>query len=292
MGEGPVFSAPPTFERYVALGDSSTEGLEDPDDFGGYRGWADRLALLIAAAQPPPLGPPLAYANLAVRGLRLHEIRATQLAPALAMEPDLVTVFGGVNDVIGPRPHWGQIGADLVAVFGAARSAGATVATFTMPDPLAISPVGRLVRERMFVLNDLIRASALAHDVLVVDFQQFPIAEDPRLWFADRLHGNPLGHQRVAAAMAWRLGIAGADDGWARAFDEEFMRPARREQLASDVDWAVHYLAPWVGKGIRRIPHGRGIAPKRPELTVVDPTDPVLDLRTPAADLADQSKSA
>jgi hypothetical protein len=37
-----------TFHRYVAIGDSSTEGLVDPDGAGGYRGWADRLAQLIA----------------------------------------------------------------------------------------------------------------------------------------------------------------------------------------------------------------------------------------------------
>jgi len=40
-----------TFRRYVAIGDSSTEGLEDPDGNGGYRGWADRLAQHIADNQ-------------------------------------------------------------------------------------------------------------------------------------------------------------------------------------------------------------------------------------------------
>ena len=53
-----------TFRRYVAIGDSSTEGLEDPDGHGGYRGWADRLAQHIADAQDEPLE----YANLAIRG--------------------------------------------------------------------------------------------------------------------------------------------------------------------------------------------------------------------------------
>ena len=31
------------FERYVAIGDSTAEGLDDPDGRGGYRGWANRL---------------------------------------------------------------------------------------------------------------------------------------------------------------------------------------------------------------------------------------------------------
>ena len=57
------------FERYVALGDSSTEGLDDPDGAGGFRGWADRLAEHVAAAHPG-----LCYANLAVRGRSAGEI--------------------------------------------------------------------------------------------------------------------------------------------------------------------------------------------------------------------------
>ena len=64
-----------TFRRYVAIGDSSTEGLEDPDGRGGYRGWADRLAQHIADGQDEPLE----YANLAIRGMRMREIRIGQL---------------------------------------------------------------------------------------------------------------------------------------------------------------------------------------------------------------------
>jgi lysophospholipase L1-like esterase len=43
-----------SWHRYVALGDSFTEGLSDPDPErpGGYRGWADRLAGHLAAASP------------------------------------------------------------------------------------------------------------------------------------------------------------------------------------------------------------------------------------------------
>src|SRR5512132_4477071 len=71
-----------TFRRYVAIGDSSTEGLEDPNGEGGYRGWADRLAQHIADAQDEPLE----YANLAIRGYRMREIRTNQFEAALAME--------------------------------------------------------------------------------------------------------------------------------------------------------------------------------------------------------------
>ncbi len=254
-----------TFRRYVAIGDSSTEGLEDSDGQGGYRGWADRLAQYIADSQDEPLE----YANLAIRGLRMQEIRLTQLADALAMEPDLVTVFGGVNDAIAARCDFASIRADYVIIFGEARRQGAEVLTFTMPDPAKINPLGAHLRERVARLNQVIRSEAERFGVLVMDFESYPVVEDPRLWFEDRLHGNELGHVLTARALAWRLGLPGFDESWAEPFDSELDRPKPRQQLTGDIDWAVHYLAPWLGKGIRRIPHGRGIQRKRPIPTVM-----------------------
>ena len=37
---------------YVAIGDSFTEGMNDTAPGGGFRGWADRLAEMIAAQDP------------------------------------------------------------------------------------------------------------------------------------------------------------------------------------------------------------------------------------------------
>jgi lysophospholipase L1-like esterase len=249
-----------TFRRYVAIGDSSTEGLEDPDGNGGYRGWADRLAQHIADGQDEPLE----YANLAIRGMRMNEIRTGQLADALAMRPDLLSVFGGMNDAIVPRCDFDSIRADYVIIFSLARRQGATVLSFTVPDLSAINPLGMAFRERVTKLNDIIRTEAERHDVVVMDFEQYPVAQDPRLWFADRLHGNELGHEKMAAALAWRLGIDSFNEGWAVPLDGEPVRPRGRQLLTSDIDWAMHYLAPWLGKGIRGIRQGRGIQRKRP----------------------------
>jgi lysophospholipase L1-like esterase len=254
-----------TFRRYVAIGDSSTEGLEDPDGAGGYRGWADRLAEHIAGAQDEPLE----YANLAVRGLRVDEIRRTQLAPALELRPDLLTLFAGVNDVIGLRCDFAAMAQGLDEMFGAARATGTTVLTFTMPDPGAVNPLVRHLRPRMARYNDVVRTAAAAHDVVVLDFSRYPIACDRRLWYADRLHNNALGHDVIARAFAWRLGVAGFDESWADPLPED-PPPSRPHQVvAGDVDWAVHHLAPWLGKGIRHVPHGLGVTAKRPVPTVV-----------------------
>ncbi|HWK27230.1 MAG TPA: SGNH/GDSL hydrolase family protein, partial [Solirubrobacter sp.] len=64
-----------SYRRFVALGDSTTEGLMDPlPDGSGFRGWADRLAELLALREPD-----LRYANLAVRGKLAWQVRADQL---------------------------------------------------------------------------------------------------------------------------------------------------------------------------------------------------------------------
>ena len=66
MAERPVAR---DWRRFVALGDSFTEGLMDevgPD--GRHRGWADRVAEALAARASAEGADGIEYANLAVRG--------------------------------------------------------------------------------------------------------------------------------------------------------------------------------------------------------------------------------
>ena len=81
----------------MAIGDSFTEGLNDALAAGGFRGWADRLAGLLAADYPG-----LRYANLAVRGKLLRQIVAEQVPAAAAVSPGLVSIAGGGNDLLRP----------------------------------------------------------------------------------------------------------------------------------------------------------------------------------------------
>jgi lysophospholipase L1-like esterase len=78
------------YSRYVAIGDSQTEGLWDGSDSAGLVGFADRLAEMIDSHYPG-----LRYANLAVRGRRVSDVLNDQLPQALSMRPDLVTVCIG-----------------------------------------------------------------------------------------------------------------------------------------------------------------------------------------------------
>src|SRR6476661_680313 len=88
------------WSRYVALGDSFTEGLGDPEPRspGGLRGWADRVAEELSTAHQD-----FAYANLAISGKLLHQILEEQVGPALDLKPDLITLNAGGNDLLFHR---------------------------------------------------------------------------------------------------------------------------------------------------------------------------------------------
>ena len=103
---------PGRWSRYVAVGDSFTEGMSDADPRVPDRfvGWADRLAAHLAAVVA---GEDFGYANLAVRGRLLADIAGRQVDDALALGPDLVSIVGGGNDILRPK-------ADIDALAGRA----------------------------------------------------------------------------------------------------------------------------------------------------------------------------
>ncbi|MGK2856155.1 MAG: SGNH/GDSL hydrolase family protein [Thermoanaerobaculia bacterium] len=249
------------FERYVAIGDSTVEGLDDPDGQGGYRGWADRLADHIAAAQGGVL-----YANLGVRGQTTRQIVDGQLAPALALRPDLVVAVSGTNDLLRRRFDVARLRADIESMQTTLVRAGATVITFTLPDLSAIMPIARLLRARLFAMNQAIRDAAAASGAIVADMAAVPVASDPRLWSDDRLHANSAGHERIAAALAWHLGLPGTDRSWAEPILGE---PPRGTAILihAEAAWMRRHFVPWVWRHARGISSGDGITAKRAEMS-------------------------
>lgn len=253
----------PHFERYVAIGDSTTEGLEDPDGQGGYRGWANRFAEHLARAQGS-----IHYANLAVRGLRARAIRERQLAPALAMRPDVATVVAGVNDLLRPRFDADEVAGDVRVMIDALARQGAAVLSFTMPDLSRVMPMARLLRGRLEALNARLRETCRVTGALLVDVAAHEVGGDARLWHDDRLHANSLGHERIAMGLAHTAGLAGFAD-WAQP-----LPPAPRRGLEdfarAEVRWGRAYLVPWILRHARGESSGDGRAPKRPQLTLLE----------------------
>lgn len=250
----------PRFERYVAIGDSSTEGLDDPDGNGGYRGWADRLAAHLAQAQGSVL-----YANFGVRGRRTRQIRDEQLAPALSLRPDVATVFAGTNDAVARGFDADAVGRDIEHMQGRLVEFGATVLTFTLPDLTGVMPLGRFAASRVHRLNETLRAVSAATGSILVDFAAFPMASDPRIWSQDGFHANSLGHERIAAALAHALELPGVDDSWASAFPPVPPRTSIGNFTRSSA-WILGHFVPWVARRVRRRSSGDGRGPKQPEL--------------------------
>jgi lysophospholipase L1-like esterase len=251
------------FERYVAIGDSTSEGLDDPDGRGGYRGWANRLAERIAARQGS-----LLYANLAIRGRTTRQIREEQLAPALAMHPDLATVSAGTNDVLRRRFDPRVFAADLEAMLAALVEQGAAVMIFTLPDLRGVMPLAKILGERVIRLNDAIRGCCARSGAILCDLAAYPVASDPRVWSGDRLHANSLGHARIADALAYHLGLPDTDTSWAEPLPAR-PAPTIGDIARAEIAWALLHLLPWIWRHAQGRSSGDGRGPKRPQLSPV-----------------------
>lgn len=253
-------STPARFSRYVALGDSSTEGIDDPNDAGGYRGWSQRLAEKIAAHQGG-----LLYANLAIRGLTTAQVRTRQLDAALALHPDLATVFCGTNDVTAPRFDAAKVAADIAHMQRALVAGGATVLSFTLPDLTPLMPLARLIAPRIAALNRALAEASRATGSILVDFAAHPVATDARLWSEDRIHANSAGHARIAEALAHALHLPGSDASWSAPFATA-LNPTALQRCAAETRWTRRHLLPWILQGLAGRSSADGRGPKRPQL--------------------------
>lgn len=201
-----LFPGPAGAASFVAIGDSFTEGLNDPAPGGGFRGWADRLAGMLAAEQPG-----LRYANLAVRGKLLRQIVREQVPAAVSLTPALVSIAGGGNDILRPGADPDTLAELFDAAVARLHQAGCRVLMFTGFDPIGF-PVLRLLRGRIAAYDMHLRAIADARDCYLVDMWSMRFLRDPRAWSPDRLHLTARSHQRVALRACEVLGIPASDD--------------------------------------------------------------------------------
>lgn len=257
---------PTAYRRFVALGDSQTEGLNDLDETGLLRGWADRFAEHLARTTSPDL----TYANLAVRGCRARHVREIQLPAALDLEPDLASVVVGMNDLLRHDYDIDATVADVEATVAALREQGADVLTMSFPDVALMLPVMGWLRPRQVLLNERLTAMAARYDVRVLDLFGLPLAGDRGMWSYDRIHGTVLGHQRIAAGMAHLLDLPGSDTSWAVPAGA---RGSRAVTALREARWVGTFLVPFLVRQLR----GRGpdvtAAAKRPLLLPVLPAN-------------------
>ncbi|WP_349903229.1 SGNH/GDSL hydrolase family protein [Parafrigoribacterium humi] len=245
------------WSRYVAVGDSFTEGIGDPEPKspGGFRGWADRVAEVLGEGTDD-----FAYANLAIRGRLLQQILDEQIEPALELRPDLVTISAGGNDIIRPNTDPDDVAERLEGGVARLRSDGATVVLFNGPD-IGMTPVLGRVRGKVAIYNENLRAIASRHDLVVADMWALRELKDPRMWAPDRLHFSPIGHNTIARMVLDALGV----ENDLEPYSPEPLPPRPwRQARVEDIGWAREYLVPWVIRRIRHQSSGDGISPKRP----------------------------
>lgn len=252
----------PSLTSFVAVGDSFTEGMSDLLPDGSYRGWADLLAARLAARSPG-----FRYANLAVRGKLIGQIVDEQVDAAVAMAPDVVTLVGGLNDVLRPKCDMGRVCGLLdEAVERLAPACGRLV---LMRSPGRCGPVLERVRPRMEELFAHIDDLAGRHGALVVDLYGARVLADRRLWDEDRLHPNAEGHRRIAEAVWQSLGHDAQDD-WRAELPPAVLAPWPHRRTA-DLRFARQYLWPWIVRRATGRSSGDGLPPKRPELLPYEP---------------------
>ncbi|MFC8302190.1 SGNH/GDSL hydrolase family protein [Specibacter sp. NPDC057265] len=249
--------APHPWRRYVALGDSFTEGIGDPEPSspGGHRGWADRVAEELSRNCPD-----FNYANLAIRGKLLAQILGEQLEPALALQADLISISAGGNDLLRPGADPDTLAQKLDAAVARMRATGATVLLFTGPD-VRTMPVLARIRGRVAIYNENLHAIAARHGVVVANMWSLEQLADHRMWDGDRLHFSPLGHHTIAI-----MALAALQLPHTLVPMEPAPLPQQRWQSAraEDLVWAREFFFPWVLRRLRHQSLGDGVGPKRP----------------------------
>ncbi len=254
------------WRSFVAVGDSFTEGLDDAYPDGSFRGWADLVAIRLAAEA----GPDFRYANLAIRGRTFPNVVAEQVPAALAMQPDLVSFAAGGNDVLRRSFDPETLVGRFDEVVGGLRASGADVVLFRFADVMARLPGQRLIAPRVTLLNRAVGETAERHGAILVDLYADDTYLNPMLWSTDRLHLSPAGHRRVAGQVLTALGV-GCDEEWLLVPPNPEPTPWLAARTA-DLRWAGQHLAPWVKRRLTGRSSGDTRTPKRPTLTPLPPS--------------------
>ncbi|MCQ9165321.1 MULTISPECIES: SGNH/GDSL hydrolase family protein [unclassified Arthrobacter] len=245
------------WHRFVALGDSLTEGLGDPEPGSpnGFRGWADRVAEELSAGSSG-----FSYANLAVRGLLLRQVIDRELPQALTLRPDLVSIQGGGNDLLHAGADPDKLADAMEKAVMELRAIDATVLVFVGPDSGRSTIMGQF-RTKIAIFNENVRSLCARHDALVADMWAMTELADPRLWSPDRLHPSALGHHAMAAMVLRTLNVPHT---LAPLAPKPLPARSWRQARSEDLEWAREYFMPWVLEGLKNHSHSSGFQAKRP----------------------------
>jgi acyl-CoA thioesterase I len=182
--------------RYVALGDSTVEGIGASSRETNY---VSRLHEKLQSVYPKAT-----VTNLGVGGATSADVVRDQLERALTLGPSLVTISIGPNDITG-RASVAQYERNLETIFKRlTRESRAVVVANLLPD-LAVtprfrrSPAREVVGQLTVAFNEALRRKADEYSVLVVDLykpSQDEVPRSPGLIAADGYHPSDAGYAR------------------------------------------------------------------------------------------------
>ncbi|MEU7906508.1 SGNH/GDSL hydrolase family protein [Actinoplanes sp. NPDC049118] len=228
--------------RYVAVGDSFTEGMGDELPDGSVRGWADLVAAGLAAERTEEVR----YANLAIRGRLLEPIVTGQLEAALSLSPvpSLITLNGGGNDMMRPGTDMARLVGLLERAIRRCVEAGVRLVVLSGADPSERLPFGRVMRRRGELLTAATAELTARYDIELVDVFHDAEIRGAGYWSPDRLHLNAAGHQRVASLVLTALGHTRA----AHVVDPP---PGGGRRVVAEARYYREHVLPWLHRRVR-----------------------------------------
>lgn len=261
-----TYAVTPEWNRYVALGDSITEGFCDPIVGAGepWLGWADRLAMILDG-NARLRGEEFAFANLAVRGKRIRHVIDDQVPRAIDLGADLVSILIGGNDLMTAHADPDALAAEVESGVCAIRATGADVLLATCFDPrfaFFLKPL----RGRAAVFNANLWSIARSHGTFTLDLWGARELQARAMWAEDRIHLAPAGHRLLASRAAHSLGVPYYE--LTAPLAHPLPTPTRPTSL-SVMGWASRHALPWLSRRIRGISTGDGRPAKLPNLTAV-----------------------
>ncbi|MEY4444177.1 MAG: hypothetical protein RL301_256 [Actinomycetota bacterium] len=249
-------------DRLIVVGDSISEGIADEKIDGQYRGWADRVADVIASQNPE-----FKYANLAVRGKLLPQVVEHQVPVALNLiGPNSVLSFhAGANDVIRPNyrpeitlPAYAKAVRDLA-------NAGAQLMLFTvLEETNRQGRIQTIWRERFSVFNQQVREIGKEVGAVVIDGNYNEAFKDVRYLDRDRLHLNAKGHWLLAQGVLEQLNLP-FDPSYKDPLPPMKPKPKVVQGIAFTA-WTITFAIPWIIRRARGKSSGDGRSAKYPEL--------------------------
>ena len=233
----------------------------DEKKYGQYRGWADRVADVMAKFHSD-----YTYGNLAIRGKLLSQVVDEQIDAAISQvtgADTLLSFHAGANDVIRP----GYKSELVLPLYSDAvrrlAASGATIMLFTVLEKTGnTGRTAKMWEERFSGFNRNVRAVGFEVGAIIADANEEAAFSDRRFLASDRLHLNAMGHDRVAQAVLELIDLP-FDARW-----RDLLPPARKKPMIIRAMitslWFITFALPWMWRRARGKSSGDGRSCKYP----------------------------